>query len=75
MTEYRVAAFSQRPIRLTSPPGQAPEGKHHAYLEGAATTACGFGLNNMRLYADLRFSRQQPSVRCPLCARIVGADH
>jgi hypothetical protein len=70
VNDYLVAAHdSQRP-RLA---GQVPEGKYHAYLPGAATTACGFGLSDMRLFRRLRFSNQQPSVRCPICARMVRA--
>ena len=69
--DYLVAAHPPG-YRIVSP---APDGKRHAYLPGARTTACGFELNAMQRFADLRFSAQAPAMRCPLCARAVGADH
>jgi hypothetical protein len=71
VNEYRVAGHPQRAKTVT----EAPEGKSHAYLPGASTTACGFGLSSMQRFADLRFVAQAPAARCPLCARAVGADH
>ena len=44
-----------------------PEGKSHAYLVGAQTTACGFGLGQMRTFSKLSFKGQPPSVRCSIC--------
>ena len=52
-----------------------PEGKRHAYLVGARTTACGFALDAMRRFTEVRFSLQPPAERCPLCARVVGGNH
>jgi hypothetical protein len=70
VNDYLVAApDARRPQSM----GQVPELKHHAYLPGRATTACGFGLMAMRLFGDLRFSDQTPADRCPICSRIVGA--
>jgi hypothetical protein len=69
VTDYLVAAHADN--RTASP---APEGKCHAYLAGARTTACGFGLDAMRRFTDLHFSLQPPEVRCPLCARVVGGN-
>ena len=71
MNDYLVAAH---PGGYAST-SQAPEGKRHAYLTGASTTVCGFGLDAMRRFADLRFSLEPPAVRCPLCARAVAANH
>jgi hypothetical protein len=70
VNDYVVAAHERRRPRSA---GQVPEVKHHAYLIGAATTACGFGLRDMRVFKELRFKDQMPSVRCPICARMVGA--
>jgi hypothetical protein len=70
VNDYLVAAH-ERPRRRRL--GQVPEVKHHAYLAGASTTACGFGLDNMRLFRDLRFSDQAPAMRCPICSRMVRA--
>jgi hypothetical protein len=70
VNDYVVAAHESRRSWLA---GQVPEVKHHAHLIGAATTACGFGLHDMRVFKELRFSDQVPSVRWPLCARVVGA--
>jgi len=53
---------------------RAPEGKRHAYLRGNRTTVCGLGLDQMQKFADLPFSHELPSVRCPLCARVLSAD-
>jgi hypothetical protein len=50
---------------------QVPGGKRHAYLRGARTTACGFGLDQMERFADMPFSHQPAAARCPLCARAV----
>ncbi len=71
MNDYLVAAH-RTGYRTVS---QVPVGKSHAYLPGASTTACGFGLDTMQRFGELRFTLQDPSVRCPLCARAVGADH
>ena len=68
--DYLVAAHADK--RTESP---APEGKCHAYVVGASTTACGFGLDAMRRFTDLRFSLQPAAARCPLCARVVGGNH
>jgi hypothetical protein len=70
VNDYLVAAHDVRRPQLK---GQVPEVKHHAYLPGAATTACGFGLRAMRVFSDLRFSIQAPVDKCPICSRIVGA--
>jgi hypothetical protein len=70
VNDYLVAAHDARRAQMK---GQVPEVKHHAYLPGAQTTACGFGLKAMRLFRDLRFSEQAPAERCPICSRIVGA--
>jgi hypothetical protein len=70
VNEYLVAAHDRRrPQRR----GQVPEVKHHAYLPGMDTTACGFGLDGMRMFWDLRFSEQSAPERCPICSRIVYA--
>ena len=71
VNDYRVAAHGPR---LGSLVGREPEGKQHAYLKGANNTACGFGLNAMRVFEQLRFSLQPPSLKCPICKRIVAAD-
>ena len=68
--DYLVAAHPAGPTV-----SQTPEGKRHAYLPGASTTACGFRLYSMQRFASLRFSHQPPALRCPICARAVGADH
>ncbi len=70
MNDYAVASHRARQ-RVDS---QTPEGKRHAYLTGADTTACGFGLTTMQRFASLRFELEPPAVRCPLCARVVGAN-
>jgi hypothetical protein len=70
VNDYLVAAHDSRRLQV---PGQLPEVKHHAYLVGATTTACGFGLTPMRLFREMRFSEQKPTARCPICSRIVGA--
>ena len=70
VNDYMVASHPARD-RTSS---QAPEGKCHAYLPGASTTVCGFGLSTMQRFASLRFNAQAPAVRCPLCARAVGAN-
>ena len=70
MNEYLVATHAEK--RSESP---TPEGKRHAYLAGARTTACGFALDAMRRFSDVRFSLQPPASRCPLCARVVGGNH
>lgn len=70
MTDYRVAAFSSR---LHHEIGGVPEGKQHAYLEGAEVTVCGFGLIGMRRFSQLRFSDSALSTRCSMCDRIVRA--
>jgi hypothetical protein len=73
VNDYKVAAYPSRHGQVV---GEVPEGTCHAYLKGAKSTACGFGLGPMRLFERLRFSEQAPAVRCRLCARIVGAsDH
>ena len=71
VNDYLVAAH---PARYGAA-SRIPEGKRHAYLPGATTTACGFGLSTMQKYASLRFNLQEPTERCPICARAVGADH
>jgi hypothetical protein len=71
VNDYLVAAHPARARAFT----QVPEGRRHAYLFGANRTACGFGLNDMQRFASLQFNRQPPAVRCPLCARAVGANH
>ena len=70
MNDYLVAAHDARRPQLKD---QVPEVKHHAYLPGMAKTACGFGLREMRMFKDLRFSEQAPGDKCPICSRIVGA--
>jgi hypothetical protein len=70
VNHYLVAAHDARRAQSK---GQVPEVKHHAYLPGMDTTACGFGLTAMRLFGDLRFSDQAFVDRCPICSRIVGA--
>lgn len=72
VNDYRVATHGPRLGGLV---GREPEGKQHAYLKGASNTACGFGLNAMRVFEQLRFSLQPPSLKCPICKRIVAADH
>ena len=68
--EYMVAANAVH--RVVTP---APEGKCHAYLSGSDKTACGVGLNALQRFTELRFTLQPAAVRCPVCARAVGADH
>ncbi len=70
MNGYLVASHRERQ-RVDS---QTPQGKRHAYLPGARTTVCGFGLNAMQRFASLRFELEPPAVRCPLCARAVFAN-
>jgi hypothetical protein len=70
VNDYLVAAHDSLRAKR---PGQVPLVKHHAYIAGAKTTACGFGLTSMRLFRDLRFSDQAPTLRCPICSGIVGA--
>jgi hypothetical protein len=70
VNDYMVAAHDSRRPQV---PGESPQVKHHAYLDGATTTACGFGLMSMRLFSHMRFSRQEPAMRCPICSRMVGA--
>ena len=70
VNDFRVAAYADSRAGHV-----APETKRHAYLVGATTTACGFGLDAMRRFADLRFCGQIASVRCPLCARVVAGHH
>ena len=72
MNDYLVAAHDSR---RTTVADQVPEGKCHAYLASASRSACGFGLSGMRLFRNLRFSDQRPAARCPICARIVGANN
>jgi hypothetical protein len=67
--EYRVASF---PL-VRGAHGQVPEGKHHAYLDQAKATVCGFGLGEMQRFSGLRFSASPPSARCLMCDRIVRA--
>jgi hypothetical protein len=69
VNDYLVAAHDSPRAKA---PGQVPLVKHHAYLAGAKTTACGFGLHAMRLFRDMRFSEQQPALRCPICSRLVA---
>jgi len=70
VNQYLVATHADKRTESA-----APEGKCHAYLAGASSTACGFGLAAMRRFTDLRFSLQPPAARCPLCARVVGGNH
>jgi hypothetical protein len=67
---YMVAAY---PSRRGSAIDEQPQGKRHAYLEGARSTVCGFGLGEMRRFTQLRYSDQDPTVRCFMCERIVRA--
>jgi hypothetical protein len=72
VNDYKVAAYPSGRGRA----GRVPEGTRHAYLKDAQTTACGFGLVELRLFSALRFSYQPPAVRCRMCTRIVFAvDH
>ena len=71
MDDYRVAAFPG--IRTRQSPGEAPEGKSHAYLLDSTTTACGFGLTQMQRFERLLFAEQPPSVRCSICDRRIQA--
>lgn len=68
---YLVATYSQGQRGVD----QVPKGKRHAYLPSARTTACGFELQAMQRFAHLKFTLQYPAERCPLCARVVSADH
>jgi hypothetical protein len=68
--DYRVAAYPAVGGRVAA---DAPEGKSHAYLVGAKTTACGFGLGQMRTFGNLSFKGQPPSVRCSICVLRVRA--
>ena len=70
VNDYLVATHAEK--RSVS---QTPQGKRHAYLAGASTTACGFALEAMRRFTDVRFGLQPPASRCPLCARVVGGNH
>jgi hypothetical protein len=70
LNDYRVAAYSSRRGRRV---GELPEGKQHAYLDGARVTFCGFGLGEMRLFNQVRFGDQAPALRCAMCDRIVRA--
>jgi hypothetical protein len=67
---YRVAAFSPThyPRR-----GDRPEGKRHAFLDGARTTVCGFGLSGMQTFVHLEFELENPADQCRQCARTVSA--
>jgi hypothetical protein len=67
---YRVAAY---PAVGGRGGAEVPEGKSHAYLDGANATACGFGLGQMRTFGKLSFKDQPPSVRCSICDRRVRA--
>jgi hypothetical protein len=70
--DYRVATHGHAPRNAAA---HTPEGRRHAFVKGAKTTACGFPLVAMRVFHGLQFSDETPSVRCPICARVVGADH
>ena len=70
VNDYIVAAYPRIRGRHAS---DIPESKHHAYLEDASTTACGFGLGEMQRFSNLRFLGSHPSVRCAMCDRIVRA--
>lgn len=63
--DYRVAAYPL--VRGHRPSGDAPEGKIHAYLLGAKTTVCGFGLAEMRQFKHLAFRTAPPRARCTMC--------
>jgi hypothetical protein len=67
--DYRVASY---PL-VRGARSQVPDGKHHAYLEQAKTTVCGFGLGEMQRFSGLRFIASPPSARCSMCDRIVRA--
>jgi hypothetical protein len=69
LSDYRVASY---PL-IRGAHAQVPEGKHHAYLEQAKATVCGFGLGEMQRFSGLRFSASPPSARCTMCDRIVRA--
>jgi hypothetical protein len=71
MKDYLVAAHDTRRPQTRE---QVPELKRHAYLPGMTATVCGFGLDEMRCFKDLRFSQQAPGDRCPICARRAGSD-
>jgi hypothetical protein len=70
VTDYRVASY---PLVRGGTHSRVPEGKHHAYLEKAKATVCGFGLGEMQRFTELRFSASPPSSRCSMCDRIVRA--
>jgi hypothetical protein len=70
LAAYRVAAYPMVRGRILS---QVPESKHHAYLDQARTTVCGFGVAEMQLFPHLRFTASPPSVRCVMCDRVVRA--
>jgi hypothetical protein len=70
--DYRVAAHPRAKARRADV-GQIPEGKLHAYVKGAETTACGFGLERMVRFEDLKFSFMKPAARCPQCATMARA--
>jgi hypothetical protein len=66
VNDYLVTARDSRRPQM---PGESPQVKHHAYLDGATSTAC---LVSMRLFSHMRFSDQEPAMRCPICSRMVG---
>jgi hypothetical protein len=70
LAAYRVAAYPMVRGRILS---QVPESKHHAYLDQARTTVCGFGVAEMQLFPQLRFTASPPSARCVMCDRVVRA--
>jgi hypothetical protein len=70
--DYRVAAHLRAKVRRAEV-GQIPEGKLHAYVKGAETTACGFGLDRMQRFEELKFSLMDPAARCPQCASMARA--
>jgi hypothetical protein len=70
--DYRVAAHLGANVRRPED-GQIPEGKLHAYVRGANTTACGFGLDRMQRFEELKFSLMNPAARCPQCAAMARA--
>jgi hypothetical protein len=71
VVEYKVAAYRWRRRGLS---GHAPEGKRHAYIEGASATACGLALEVAQLFRHLTFRDTHPTVRCQLCNRVVLAS-
>jgi hypothetical protein len=70
--DYRVAAPPRRKVRRPAA-DYVPDGKLHAYVKGAETTVCGFGLELMQRFEDLKFSLMNPAERCPQCARTARA--